>query len=61
MRSLSKLKNLDSFLNEEGIREEVTETALKRVMVAASREPLNVYVRRETISSRVAPDEKETN
>ena len=56
MRSLSKLKNLDSFLNEEGIREEVTETALKRVMVAASRESLNVYVRRETISSR-----KETN
>lgn len=24
-------------------------------------DPLNVYVRRETISSRVAPDEKETN
>ena len=40
LRSLTELKSLDDFLDEEGIREEVTARAVKRVIALQLREAM---------------------
>ncbi|HVN01684.1 MAG TPA: helix-turn-helix transcriptional regulator [Caulobacteraceae bacterium] len=40
LRSLTELKSLDDFLDEEGIREEVTVRAVKRVIALQLREAM---------------------
>ena len=40
VRDLSELESLDSFLDEEGIREEVTARAVKRVIALQLREEM---------------------